>query len=797
MLEFFRRYQRGFFIVITVVIVISFSFFGTYQTFESKEQEDKVAFTALDGSKVRRSEVTDMVAFLTSDSHDYLFSGGSGNPLNDGVLASDILESGLAQVIAEPYLIEIGKEQETRLEREKRYKPYTHPRASFLTAEQIWAYYAPDLKTNFDLLRNSESAKSKDAFAARVNLFVAERNFPSAYLRQFLRYQEASYKWLPPDQNLPQVDLSLFGYHSTEEWFGRQFVEVAAQFIINSAKIAEQKGYKITNEEALGSLYRNAEHAFRESRSQGTLSAKNVGDFFQDQLRRLGMDQNRAVKVWTEILLFRTLFFENADSVLVDTASYKDFFHHLNEYVDIDLYQLPEELRFSNLRDLEQFAIYLSAVRPPVEGAKNQNPLSMPQAFATTHHVKKIYPELVERTFTVRVAQVNKEALQTKIGVKGTWEWQIDDQNWQQLKTRYPELAAQEAPTPEARLKLLDTLDPAKRSQLDTYSRQQIVDQHPEWIAQALADAPAQEQVLSLREQGGKVPFEGFKNTLALITLFDKAPLNEATPELSQLSQDGVHYIKVEVVDKSKPERILRFSEAKNDGTMEALLNKALESSYARIRSKEPSVFLKENGEWKPFKEVKDNIALYYFEDMFRIIDHEIEVFKAKMPNFTDWSSKEQAMLAVSLLPYVQEELQVVKEKIANSEEWPHTPSAQSHTAAGPEQFAIVKSRKQVVRSGPDFVVNPQLAFSLDLESMSPLSAYEESGPAFFMVVGKGFLPSDEIVRTKVLDERNMLGREALIEFAGDVLVNMQKKGAYSLEVAANAATEKSAISNE
>lgn len=786
MLEFFRRYQRGFFIVITVVIVISFSFFGTFQTFESREQEDKVAFTALDGTKVRRSEVTDMVAFLTSDSHDYLFSGGSGNALNDGVLASDILESGLAEVIAQPYMNEIGKEQESRLEREKRYKPYTHPRASFLTAEQIWAYYAPDLKTNFDLLRNSDSAKDKDAFAARVNLFVAERNFPSAYLRQFLRYQEASYKWLPPDQNLAQSDLSLFGYHSTEEWFGRQFVEVAAQFIINSAKIAEQKGYKITKEEALGSLFRNAEEAFREGQAQGSVSAKNVGDFFQEQLRRLGMDQSRAVKVWTEILLFRTLFFENADSVLVDTASYKDFFHHLNEYVDIDLYQLPEDLRFSSLSELEQFAIYLSAVRPPVDGAKNQNPLLLPQAFATTQQVKKIYPELVERTFTVRVAQANKDMLQTKIGVKGLWEWQVADQNWQNLATRYPELAAKEASSSEMRLKLLDSLDPAKRSQVDTYCRQQIIDQHPEWITQALADAQAQEQEVSLREQGGKVPFEGFKNTLALINLFEKAPLNEASPELSALTQDGVHYVKIEVLDRSKPERILSFSEAKNNGTMEALLNKVLESSYARIRSKEPSVFLKENGEWKPFKEVKDNIALYYFEDMFRMIDHEIEVFKAKMPNFTDWSSKEQAILAVSLLPYMQEEMQLVKGKIENGEEWQEN----SQGLAGPKQFGIVKSRQRVVRSGPDFAVNPELAFSLEKESLSPLSAYQDSGPAFFMVVGKGFLPSDEIVRTKVLDERNMLGREALVSFAGDVLANMQKKGAYSLELAAAGANE-------
>lgn len=783
MLEFFRRYQRGFFIVITVVIVISFSFFGTFQTFAEREQDDRVAFVALDGSKVRRSEVHDMVAFLTGDSHDYLFSGGgSGNALNDGVIATDILESGLADVIATPYLPEIGQEQQSRLDREKRYKPYVHPKASFLTSEQIWTYYAPDVKANFDLLRNAENAKTKEAFNARVNLYVAERNFPSPYLRQFLRYQESSHKWLPQDPNLMHMDLALFGYHSTQDWFGRHFVELCAQFIINSAKVAEQKGYTITREEAIGSLYRNAEESFRELKAQGATTATNVGDFFQDQLRRLGIDQSRALKLWTDILLFRTLYFENADSVLVDTSSYKDFFHHLNEYVDIDLYQLPEALRFDSKRDLEQFALYLTAVRPSVEDKKNQNMLTLPTVLASPQQVKKAYPELVERTYVVKVAKVNKETLETKIGVKATWEWQVEDKNWAELKSRYPELAKKDDATPEARLKLLDSLDPARRAHADTYSRQKIVEAHPEWLAKALSEAPSEEMEITLREQGGEVPFDGFKNTLQLITLLDKAPLNEVSPELSQLSQDNVNYVQIQLLDRSKPERVLTFSEAKEDGTMDALLNKVLESSYPRIRSKEPSLFLKENGEWKSFKEVKDQVAEYYFEDLFRAIDHEVQVYKQKMPNFTDWSNRQEAILAVSMLPYVQEEFHIVKEKLANAEELRDTTQA---TTGAENQFALVKTRERLVRSGPDFAVNPELAFSLEKESFSPLTSYQNSGPCFFIVAGKGFLPSNELVRTKVFEERNMLGRVAVIQFAQSILESMQKKGSYNLENAA------------
>lgn len=772
MLEFFRRYQRGLFIVITVVIVISFSFFGTFQTFADKEQEDKVAFTALDGTKIRTSEVADMVAFLSSDSHDYLMYG-SGNPLNDGALASDILESGLAQVVAAPYLTELGQELKSRHEREKRYKTYAHPKAPFLTSEQIWTYYAPDVKTNFDMLRSSDNAASKAAFNARVNLFVAERRFPAPYLRQFLRYQEASHKWLGQDPNLQYADLSLFGYHSAQDWFGRQFVELAAQFIINSAKLAEAKGYEVTKEEAVASLYRSAEEAFQEARAQGVANAQNAGDFFQEQLRRLGMDQSRAVKLWRDVLLFRTLFFENADSILVDTASYKDFYHHLNEYVDVDLYRLPSDLRFSSLKDLEQFAFYLNAVRLP-DGSKDQNPIRLPVVLASPQAVKKSYPELVERTYTVKFAEVNKESLETKIGVRGTWEWQVKDANWQELKKKYPELANKDDSSVEARLKVLDGLDPAKRAQVDTHSRQKIVDEHPEWLTEALQQAPQQEKQVALRSSGIKSPFTGFKNTQELMELFNKAPLNEVAQELAKYSQDNVHYVQVVVLDKSSPERVLTFSEAKSDGTMDQLLNKALEASYPRLRSKESSLFLKDNGEWKPFKEVKSDLAKLYFADMFRLLDHQVEVYKKKLPDYTDWKNKEQAQIAVALLPYVQDEIQDLKQKMAASQEWPDE-------AKKKDQFALVKSRERLVRSGPDFVVNPELAFSMEREVLSPLTDYQKSGPCFFMVLAKGFLPSQELLRNKVLEERELLGKEAMMQLASDVLSNMQKKGAYSL----------------
>lgn len=789
MLQFFRRYQRAVFIVITFVIVISFSFFGTFQTFSGKDQEDKVAFTAVDGSKVRRSELNDMINFLASDSHDYLFSASnSGNGLNDGVVVNDILDSGLAQVITSPYLAQIGEEQQVRLEREKRYNPYTHPKAPFLTAEQVWAYYAPDIKTNFDLLRSFETTKSEEAFSARVDLFMAERHFPSAYLKQFLRYQEMQHKWLPQDPNLAYQDLSLFGYHNVQDWFGRQFIELCAQFVINSAKIAQAKGYTVTKEEVIGSLFRNAESAYRQSRSQGMMTATNVGDYFTEQLRRLGMDQSRAVKLWTDVLLFRTLFFDNADSVLVDRTSYNSFYHYQNEYVDIDLFQLPKDLRFATVRDLEQFALYLNAVRLPEEAAKQSDPLNIPKEFLAARDVKKVYPELVERKIFLRYATLNKDQLQTKIGVKNTWEWQVADKNWKTLRGRYPELANYPDNTVEERLQALDRLEPARRAMLDSYSRSQIVDEHPEWIKQALQEAPTKEEELALRAQGGKTPFEGVKNTVELIKLLDSVPLNEESEQLATYTQDNQHYVRILVLDRSKPEALLTFAEAKGDGTLDRLLDKTLETSYPRLKTKEPSLFLTESGDWKPFNDVKDNVALLYFADLFKKLELEIDLYKKHLPDFTDWSDRQKALVAISLLPLVREKQEEVKESLAKSTEWLDEQETASETAT-PSQFKLVKSRERLVRRDPTFAVNPELAFSLEKETLSGLTNYQSSGPSFFIVMAKGYLPSDEQVRAKVLEERSLLGREALAKLGGLLLTEMQKKGSIEIELVSKEST--------
>ncbi|MBS0656311.1 MAG: hypothetical protein JSR46_11085 [Verrucomicrobia bacterium] len=784
MLEFFRRYQRAFFVVITVVIVISFSFFGTFQTFVGRDHEDKVVSTAVDGSKILRSELNDMANFLSTDLHDLLFSGvaWSGNSLNDGVIANDIFESGIAQTLAAPNLVRCSKEQQLRLDREKRYSPYVHPGASFLSAEQIWSYYAPDVKKHFDSLRKHVRADDPAAFDSRVKLYVAQRRFPSVYLKQLLRRQELSHKWLPQDTDLDRRDLSLFGYHNAQDWFGRDFIELTAQFILNASRLAEQKGYSVSQEEALGSLFRNAEIAFKEQQGKVYLGVSSPGEFFQEQLRRLGMDQTRLLKTWTSILLFRQLFFDNAEAILVEPSAYKDFYNHLSEFVDIDLYQLPDEFCFSTISDVQKFALYLKAVRVVQDPARETDELFLPKQFLPAQEVKKVYPELVERRFKIRSAVLNKDLLQTKIGVKGTWEWQLADGNWKKLQERFPELQKEASATADSRHKLLDSVNPVTRVAIDAFSRAAIVDEHPEWIEEALAEIPMQEEELALRLQGGK-QLDGIANTSDLIGLLETSPLDVQADALRSYTQDKVFYYRIEVVDRSFPEQILSFKEAKDDGTMDRIRDKVLEAAYVRVRAKDSKPFLKENGEWKPLQEVKDQVASTYFEPLTRHLDTQVAKAseQAQTKSYMQELQKgdsQSARVAAALLPYVTEAL---KTSTQNPEEFTSLMCRESdldEEERGPAQWKLVKSSQHLSRLSQNFPVNPELTFSAVPGTHSPVvSDRENSSPCFFVATTKGYEPALDAVSDKMLSEKDLLGREAVCALAQIIVSDMGQKG--------------------
>ena len=76
----FRKYQRYFFLLVTVVIIISFSFFGTYSTISNVSPREQTAFVAIDGTEISRAELDQLVMFISTDAEDKLVFGGMWGP---------------------------------------------------------------------------------------------------------------------------------------------------------------------------------------------------------------------------------------------------------------------------------------------------------------------------------------------------------------------------------------------------------------------------------------------------------------------------------------------------------------------------------------------------------------------------------------------------------------------------------------------------------------------------------------------------------------------------------------------
>jgi GcvH upstream region-like protein len=611
MLSFFRKYQRAFFIVFTIVIVISFSFFGTYSTLAEKPYSDPVAFVAVDGSSIPRSEVEELAMFIGTDQIDKQMFGGTWGPnfFNDGVIRKDFLQTGIAEVIAAKYRKDLMPDYVTRVTREKNFAPYKHPQAKFISATNAWNGYAPDITNNLAVLKSGSDPLSDNAFQARVNLYLAERVWPQSILKQVLHYQQNQYTWIPKDPNIDHIDMSLFGYHTTEDWFGVRFVRLVAQFIINGAKEAEKKGYYVSNEEVLADLEKNAYLSYQENKNNPNLGLANAQEYYKEQLRIMNMDQGKAIRLWKQVMLFRRLFNDVGSASLVDAKTYEKFLTFSKEFIEGDIYQFPVLLRLANFKDLQRLETYLDGV-----SKRNEAQLALPTSYLSVEEVSEKTPELVEKRYTIAVSEVDKRNLQTKVTLRETWNWEVDDKNWKVLKDKFPTLGVKDAKTRDERFAALEALDDKTRAAVDTFARAAIVDSHPEWLDEALKNQEPKTVAFGLRLKGGSTPIEGFENRQELFKILD------TQDNITRITGDNLHYYNIKVTERSAKPVIITYSDAVQDGTVDKLLTQKLDEYYKTVRDASPELYKNAKGEWKPVSDVSDVLAEKYFAPILKAV---------------------------------------------------------------------------------------------------------------------------------------------------------------------------------
>jgi GcvH upstream region-like protein len=791
MLDFFRRYQRYFFLVITVVIIISFSFFGTYSTLGSSNWREQIAFKAINGREITRSDVDEMALFLATDNEDKMLYGGQWGPnfLNDGVIRTDFLDTGLGQELALAYQEDLKTDIDKRLAKEKKYALYTHPQARFLGVESVWNYFAPEMNAHFDALQTAKSGLDADAFNHRVKLYLGERKIPASTLRNILRYQERQYNWLNPDDKLNQLDLSLFGYHTFEDWFGPHFTRLISEFIINAAILAEAQGYEVSKAEALTDLVRNTQLSYQQNLKNPNLGVTSPEEYLNEQLRLLNMDQARAIKIWRQVLLFRRYFQDAGATALVDSMASQHLHQFANQNMTIDLYRLPPSMRLTNYDDMQKFEIYLQAVAKQ----NKADPLALPEQFLAVADVAKAYPELVKKDYELEVAQVNQKTLQAKIGLRELWNWEVEDQNWPLLSKQFPSLAVKAGNTREERFEALDKLDPTTRTIVDAFAKQAILKAHPEWIDQALAEAKPEKMVVGLREKGGKIPFTGLdqkEKRKKFITLLDQAiPGLKAASDspLYNFSVDNQTYYRITVLDRANEPEIVTFAEARSDGTLDEVRDRVLEKYYVAIREQNPLLYQKENKEWESFKTVKDLVANQFFQKVLSALE---PIQKSLTPDQDKKSwSKDQAS-SLRFYKYVNKIREHLTKDPVQAERWIKKEVAEEgglplslvKSSLDPDQWKIEKTTVTFNRQNHDATVDVAEAFGLNSEAWAPLKTPVNGDLSFYQVknLGAPTAPTDGSIQ-KAREAQSLLGAEAQRLLMQQVLQKLKAKNALSL----------------
>lgn len=584
MLYFFRRYQRVFFFVITIVIIVSFSFFGSYSAFQEPVREDHVAFKTLTGKEVYHQHFENMRRFLATDSTDFVEVGRRANFLNDGVIRKNFLENGLAEVTMDPYLKSLEGDLKRRLQHEKKYRPYVHPAAPFIGADSAWSFFAPDLKSNYAQLIEEKDATSPAAFKARINLYMEQEKFTPEMLKQVIALQEQRYEWIKEDPNLSNLDLSLFGYHTVEDWFGQRFLQLATRFVIEAAAQAEAEGLVVTSEEAQADLMAQAAWALNLEMSlpmNANKKAPSVENYLDGSLAYMGMDRKEAIGLWKEVLQFRRFLGKADNTVFVDTTAFKRLAEVADASAELAVYSLPKTLHFAKAADLQRFEYYLNSVAE----RSSKDSLELPTNFKTVNEVLQSHPELVQKRYLLGTSSINKEELKSRVGVKETWNWETDEANWKQLVKKFPALEeGQAAPKNEdERFALLNKLDRETRAKVDNVARQALVKEHPEWVAAALQEHPPEVKEFSLRFGEWNTPFLGVSDPTELFALLDKAPLTnsqeiaagaEPIEELKAFSADNKTYYRIFVIARADKPELLTFEEGVQAGTLDKGIDK-------------------------------------------------------------------------------------------------------------------------------------------------------------------------------------------------------------------------------
>ena len=573
-------------------------FFGTLsqESGDTGPQIDKtIVFKTHSGRGITRDQIDKMVRFITEKHLIEERSGGLPLRLHDGVLEKDFFQSGWASIIAQKFPESIKKDLEGKILAEKSFKLYKHPSMPMISVDHVWNQSLPELSHAYtDFKRQlTFSPISAEAFDSRVNLYVINQALPATLLKRVLLYQQNIFAAEEPDPSLYHSDLSLLHYRNAEDWFGENFIHLAAQMVFQLSDIAQSQGITVSDREAELDLLFQAQDNFSRAHEAGTKSVDEASfsQHFAYSLRRQGISEKEAVSLWKEVLSYRKWMKNIGNGALVDSLSLNLFNEFANKSCEIRVVDLPIHLQLASDRGHQELAAYLYTV---TNNDTFELGADFSNALKSAEEVKKSFPELIQTRLQVGVKRVNLEDLAHDITIKDMLDWQFQKNSWKQLTDKFPELASAQSEHSEDRARAIRELPQKEQGDIDQFSRKQIALSRLGDLDKALENGQYQEeewQILS----NGQIIAGPSKNDHDLYTHLMTTEFN--TP-FEWHDKNSTAFLSIEI-NAREEESLLSFKELREYKIIEDFLSHFSKTYYDKVKAEAPDSLKDKEGNLK------------------------------------------------------------------------------------------------------------------------------------------------------------------------------------------------------
>lgn len=764
MFRFFRKYQRYFFIVITIVVVVTFSFFGTYNLTSKKGEKkiDKKICPSLGKEFLTESEIKLMSHFLSSGCDTLMISSSMPpNLLNDGVITKDLLKTGIIYDLVKPSLPHITAHCRKVVNLSKSFTLSFNSDEKPLCIQTVWKELAPQIPHLCKKLAQQNIPPEK-TFKSMVKLFLAQESFPQSELKKalFLKHSKDEAAYL--DEGIFQEDFSLFGFHNLKDWFGENVIDLASEFILNVAYLAQKDEYDISFEEAKWDLFQSFQKNLKAKLTRKNLSDQDIVKAYQAQIFDLHLSEKDVVELWRKILLFRQYFKTFSNAVLMDNFTFQDFFAFAQKGLEIDQYTLPSYLQLKNTDDLVSLELYLQATTP----MKNSSSLDLPHTYLPVAEVEKVRPELVEERYSVQMASLSSEEIGKNIGEKKLWEWQLKEENWSRIIQTFPALQRKETLTAEQRFKKLESLPLFERAKIDLFSRHLMIKEDPSIVSSSFVSIKKEPMILSFCHRGNTVnlPFSKGKELKKLLDTSWKNGKDGISP--ITYTEDDELFFSFDLIDKAKEKNIISYKDAMERKIFAPLVQSFLKQSYENMQN----LFLDEMQQPKPFHQVKEEVAKKVFADLLRAIENSRKLLPT--------NGKEGSPVKFRLATFVEKQLKAYQTD-ANHLSFS---TADSLVVDLSKQWDMMKVSKKIFRDDPKNRFK-DVFFAKQITPPAFLLLLDEEGYPCFVHVKTKIKNNEKSIKAPMKRCQRVLLQDAQAIVGQQLVERMYKKKCLQLPV--------------